>query len=222
MLRLLSYGVASRLAAVAGLLLLGSTAASAAVIYQVTVDTSAFASESGFLDLQFNGLAGSDPATAEVSSFSGGTLVGAPTTTGSVSGTLPGPVTFVNDDLQTSYLQALLFGSSFQFYLTLDGDAINAPSGSPLSETFFSISLYNADLTANLGPADPLLGSAGYVRIAGDGTLDPQAAGPDPIVTFTEVDTIVPEPSTWVLSSGALLALAVTSRLRARSRSERP
>lgn len=217
MLRSRVSATASRIVALAGALMLCSTVASAAVIYEVTVDTSAFAGDSGFLDFQFNGLGAADAATAVVSSFSGGTLVGVPTLTGSVTGALPGPVTFENNAALTSYLQEFMFGTAFQFYLTIDGDAINNPSGSG-AETFFSLSLYNSDLTGTLGPADPLLGSAGYVRIAADGTLDPQAAGPDAIVTFREVDTLVPEPSTWFLSSGALLALAASSRMRGASR----
>ena len=219
--RLLSR--AASLVALTGAFLLCSTTASASIIYQVLVDTSAFDGTAGYLNFQFNNSGDPNPATAEVSGFAavGGALGGAPSTFGSVTGALPGTVEFTNDVGFVDYFQELTFGSSFSFYLTLDGPAINAPSGTATSETNFLLYLLGSDGTTALGPTDPDFSSTGYVTIALSGDVTPNAAGPNPIVTFSEVENIVPEPSTWLLSGGALLALVATPRIRRATRRNR-
>jgi len=72
------------------------TAANAAVVYGVTVDTSSVSGTSGFLEMQFNPGGSSLAATATVSGFNAGSgvLIPAPDVLGNVTGTLPRRLVF--------------------------------------------------------------------------------------------------------------------------------
>jgi hypothetical protein len=174
--------------------------AAAAVAYSVTVDTSSATGTSGFLDFQFNpGGATSQPATAQVLSFSGGTLGAAPagnlpgaciatatTTCGSVAGSLPS-VTLGNSNSLNEYFQAFTFASSFNFTLVLSGPAVDSPNGIATAGSTFCVGLYDAGQNSIL--TNQPSGCAFTVDINLDGTTTvtaypPNANGGNSAVTF--------------------------------------
>jgi hypothetical protein len=169
-------------AAFAGLIVLGASAAQAAVVYRFNVDTSSLpAGTQGFIDLQFSasqatGQGAYNPlATATVYGFQnvGGffteadpyaqsDLFGQPNVLGHVSGTLPGLVAFdvTGDGAINDYLHSLQFGSSFSFYLAIAGQAVDAPicpgtGGTDCSLPGFSLDLLNSSGTGYLLTGDP-------------------------------------------------------------------
>ena len=109
-------------------------------MYSVNVNTSAVTGTAGFLDFQFNpGNSSSQPATATISNFIGGTLGATTPNIGNVSGTLPGPVTFVNSAGLNEYFQGFTYASSFSFLLTLSGLALDNPNGTATAGTKFGV-----------------------------------------------------------------------------------
>ena len=80
------------------ILLTAGTAVAAPQTYQVYVNTSAIAGQSGFLDFQFTPGSNAQAALAHILNFDpyNGSLSGAPVTTGNVSGNLPNAVTLGN------------------------------------------------------------------------------------------------------------------------------
>jgi hypothetical protein len=158
-----------RAAAVLGLLLLWGGAAGtsrAGFSYLVTVDTSPLAGQPGIVSFEFNpGLGTYQSATAQISGFAtDGTLMGDTALFGGASGNLnPSPpaspqllldnsTTFNDGD------QALTYGSTLTFRLTLSGDAVNSP-GSADSGTTFSLFLQDPSLNPLLtnNPAGSVL-----------------------------------------------------------------
>jgi len=199
--------------------------AQATVVYLVTVDTTAINGVSGNLDFQFNpGGPTAQSAFVDISSFSstGGTLGGAPSITGNVTGALPGTVTIDNGTGFNDYFQPFTFGTSFQFQLLLDGPAIQSPNGTATSGSVFGLSLFDAAGSANFLTTDPN-GFVGTVDINLDGTTTPtvfpsSVAGGPPVVTFsTPPPPGVPEPSTFTFLSSSLLALAGFAAMRRKS-----
>jgi len=174
---------------VAALFLLTAKPAEAAVTYFVTVNTSAVNPSSGFLDFQFNpGNGSTQAATATISGFTGGTVVGAPQINGNVSGTLPGTVTFVNSTALNEAFQGFTYGASFSFVLTLSGPAIDTPNGTSTAGSTFGVGLYDNTMTPILTNQGATTGFAGSVNINLNGTTTPTAFptatnGPS-VVTF--------------------------------------
>ena len=180
-------------------------AAIASTVYTVTADTSAIAGTDGYLDLQFEpSPVTPNLATAVVTGFStDGTLTGAASLTGDVTGQLPGALTFDNQTVFNDYFQETTFGNTETFTVTLNG-----PTPMSGSSSAFNIAFYGSD------GATPLLtdspdGEAGQIILYGDGStsvqLYPPAAGEQPVLTITPAVT-APEPAT-----GALIALAFGS-----------
>ncbi len=121
--------------ALAAVALFGMQSVSASIvsIYDVSIDTTPIAGQSGFIDLQFNpGTAGAPTATAEISGFSTtGLLAGPVLTDGDVSGALPGLVVFGNGLPLNALLQPLSpFGTAFSFRVEFGGAFLSAASGS--------------------------------------------------------------------------------------------
>lgn len=203
--------------------LLAVAPCSAAVIYQVTVNTggpNGVSGQSGNLNFQFNPGGDSQAATVEISGFStvGGTFDGAPSTTGDVTGTLPGTVTLQNGSAFNDYFHPFTFGSSFQFLLTFSGPAITSPNGTSTSGSTFGIALFNAAGDTTLLTTDPS-GFAATVDILLDGTTNPtpfdSATNTPSVVTFSLVNSAeIPEPATYATVASALLALGLYSRRR--------
>lgn len=220
-MRRVSFGVA--LAAFSAIL----PAIAAPIQYQVTVDTSAISGTAGNIDLQFNrGDASSQNAFVTISSFSstGGSLTGAASTSGDVTGVLPGTLTIDNSPGFNDYFQPFTFGSSFQFLLTLDGPAIESPDHAALIGSSFGLGLFDSTGSTPLLTTDPN-GFAGTVDIDRDGVVTttvfpPTLAGGTPVVTFSTPVT-VPEPSTITLLSGSLLLFVSAANKSRRGLSSR-
>ena len=85
----------------------------------VSVDSSSVSGMSGNLDFQFApGIPAPLPATAAITDFAGGVISGAPATSGSVTGTLPGSV-LIGNSVAGDYFQPFTYGNSLTFTVVL-------------------------------------------------------------------------------------------------------
>lgn len=183
------------------------TSVQAATVFLVTVDTGSLNGNSGVVDFQFNpGGLTSQPATALITSFTGGTLGNiVPPVIGPVTGTLPTDDLLFQNSANTDYAHEIVFGSSFRFRLTLDGAALTAPNNGPAGSSF-GVFLYSPAFNP-LITADGLIGR---LDINPDGTVTTSGFG---TTTFQDANSI-PEPSTVtsVALAGCLLAFAALSK----------
>jgi hypothetical protein len=191
-----------------------------ATSFLFTIDTSSLVNTYGFIDFQFNpGDLTSQAATAQVLAFDaqGGVLDGPSTqVTGDFTGTLPGPLTAVNDTAFNDYFEGLTFGSVLSFVLTLGGPAISAPNGTATSGSTFGVGFYDQNQNSIL-TNDPS-GFAGEVDINLDGTTTSEsfsnASGGPSVVSIAQT----PEPSTfWPAALAAGMLLVVFPWVRQRS-----
>ncbi|MBL8212195.1 MAG: NF038129 family PEP-CTERM protein [Bryobacterales bacterium] len=200
------------------LLLFGSAFQASPAVFQVTVNTNfvGVTGTNGNINLQFSPGFDSQSATASVSGFSsvGGTLNGAPSIIGGVTGALPGTVDFTNASSPNDYFHSFTFGTSFQFTLTLDGPAVNAPNGTATSGSTFGIALFDDAGTNALLTVDPF-GFAAILDIGLDGSITPTLFNADPntpSIVSLSTSTAIPEPATIGTLAAALFALGVYSR----------
>jgi hypothetical protein len=178
------------------LLLTARQVEAAITIYTVTVNTSSIAGTSGVIDFTFNpGPCApncSQPATAMISNFTGGTLGAVDPdafASGNETGTLSSTVTLVNSAADNEYDQGFTFGSSFSFQLTLTGPALDNPNGTSSSGSTFALTLYNSPLppTAVLltnNPAGPVFEVNVNLNGTTTGIASPNATGGPTVVTF--------------------------------------
>ena len=188
----------------------------AGVQYQITVNTASVVTTTGFLDFQFNpGNSSSQSATAVLSNFSGGTINGAPSITGNVTGTLPTTVTMVNSTPLQELFQSFTFGNSFTFLLSLSGPALDTPNGTSTAGSTFGLGLYDSAPNPILTNQGATTGFAGQVQVNLNGTTT-RTAFPTPtgasVVSFVQVTT--PEPSAIGLVGMGLAALLGMRRRR--------
>jgi hypothetical protein len=174
-------------------LMLGAGHAAANPTYHVSVDTSALAGQSGYLDFLFLGLAGAAPVEARLSGFSGafgnvGFVVG------DADGAIADGVRLGNADGWNEFGQVAYFGGLFSFDVSFE----RAPG---------------ADLGTTLGVA-LLDDSFQYLGSAGDIVSIAVQPGARDLVSvdaaFAAVQ--VPEPSTLALLAGAIVLLGVRRR----------
>jgi hypothetical protein len=207
------------LVATAGACFTGSPAR-AGITYDVTADTSSVVATAGYLDLQFEpSPTSTNFATAVVNDFmSDGVLSGAATITGDVTGQLPGALTFDNATAFNDYFQAMTFGTSFSFDVTLDGPT---PLGG--AQSALNISFYDSTGSTPILTTDTTDGIAGQILLNPDGTTStvtiPATAGGVSVLTITPaVETVTPEPSYMglmgLLGCGAILVLTNNRRGR--------
>lgn len=193
------------------LLLWAATAAHADTLVSVVENTSSINGTSGSLDFQFNpGPLVTQAATVKILGFTGGSFIGTPATTSSVSGgPLPAAVTIANTGAFNDYFQDFHYGNAISFTLDFGGPAITAPNGISTSTSLFTFSTFSD--TAGVVPvltADPN-GVAATVTVNLNGTLAAIAVSPDV--------QILPEPGSLWLLSGALAAFAAIRFVRLRS-----
>lgn len=192
------------LLALCGLMTPAAFADPASVQYQVTVDTTSQLLNNGYIEFQFNnGPFTTQPANADVANFmTDGVLIPPGTNTNESSGMLPGTVTLDNSTSFDDYIEEMTFGTTIAFTLDLYGPAISNPNGDGGGS--FILDFLNSDQSAYLFTNNPD-GAAFEVDINGDGTTTATSYSSD--VTFTG-PTFVPEPSSLMLLSGGLVALA--------------
>ena len=199
--------------------LLASTPAwpASVITFTVETNTSSLAGESGYIDLQFNGLSGAQSASVAITNFTttGILELGTITYAGDASGTLAGTVNIANGASNNSgyndYNEALTFGSQTEFTIALSGPAISASNGSPSST--FALSFYASDDTTPLLSGDPSGASADItINPNGSETVSnfPAAGGLDD----TRVVSSVPEPSpNFMLVIGGAMLIIVNWRI---------
>ena len=176
---------------------LGAAPAMAGPIYRVTIDTSAFAGTSGFLDLTFIGLGNAAPATATLANFTGnfGAYSG---TEGDVRGDLASGVVLGNGTGFNDFMQEVVFGGLFSFDVnfSLQGEGAGTTFGVALFDeafsTFLGASGNVAEIALMPGEADVLMAVEGVAAIASV--------------------TAVPEPADWLLVMTGLGLMAVAAQ----------
>jgi len=187
--------------------------------YAITVDTSSQLANMGWIEFQFNGSpSGSQPADAEISNFAtDGTIIPPPQLTGDASGALPGTVSMDNGTNFDDYFEALTFGNTVTFDLTLSGPAIGATANGEGGGTF-TLDFLDSTQSNYLFTADPINDVPVFtVDVNPDGSVTPTAYGsvdtaeaPGSVVSFSQV----PEPSMALLLAGGLAGMAILRRRR--------
>ncbi len=132
--------------------------------YQISIDTSAWAGSSGFIDFNFESNVGAVPAEALLSNASG--AFGAEFDRfGSVTGDLAGTVLLTNAPGPNYLTQAADFGGVFSFVLAFGGQFDSTPGS---DGALFGISLFNDALTETLGADGAILAFALTPAFNGD------------------------------------------------------
>lgn len=173
--------------------------AAAGPIYRVVIDTSALGTGPAFLGLYFLGLSGVSEATATATNLAGA-FSGPAMLTGSVTGGVPGPLAFSNENGGGDWVQAIELGGWFSF-------DVEFMVGSGDTGATFGWALFDA--THYLG-ADGDLGNL---------FLQP-GAQPGQQVTIALADTdltrvtVISEPSTVALLLLAMLLWLTIARRR--------
>jgi len=186
---------------IASLLCFGSAASAGTITYDVKVNTSSIAGTAGSLDFNFNpGPLITQAAPLQVLDFAGnGTLTGAPSLTGDVSGgPLPATVTFDNGSGFNDYFRGFTYGSALSFQVSLYGPALSSPNGTATSGSAFAFSMFSDPAgTAPLLTNNLTDGFALTVNVNLDGTTT--------LTNFSsETTAVVPKPSTVVLIGTAI------------------
>jgi hypothetical protein len=225
-------------------LILAAPAFGSTVSYFITVNTSSVSGTTGYMDVALDpGSLGALGVTATISYFSGGTLSTNTTTSGTTTGTnlyyIDGDVstspasspvllsnsntlTLVNLDSNNELTQALTFGASSSFYLSLSGPGVSLlGNAASTSGTTFVLDFLNDAQTAYLLSSDPTgsttsLWATGVISISNTGLVtyvnNPgPGGGPS-----NQTTTPTPEPPAVLLMLlGAGLLMLCRARLRA-------
>ncbi len=180
----------------------------------MSVDSSAIAGTSGYVDFQFNPASSASPAaSAMITAFAtDGTLGAALPNLGDATGTLPGALTFDNGTPTNEVTQGFTFGSAISFDVSLSGPAVGV--GGPDSTTFF-LTLFDANQNPySTGPG----GSIATIDINPDGSTTPMTysplVAPGPTATISPLSA-VPEPSGVIaMGAGVIWVIGTTRRRR--------
>lgn len=174
--------------------------------YRVEIDTSAFAG-AGFLDFAF--IAGNSPApgaSAVLSNFSGafGALE---SQEGSVSGSLPGTLTFGNSGAYNDWFHNVTLGGKFGFNIVFGGDFLSTAGN---AGTTFGVGLLDYTGMSYLGNANGNVLQFELTPL--NGGLPASITGS----SYASIATIsaVPEASEWMMLTGGLALIAFALRRR--------
>jgi hypothetical protein len=216
-------------------LILTAPALGNSVTFEFTVNTSSASGTTGYIDFGLDpGTLGALGVTASIGGFSGGTLSTNTTTPGTTNGTnlyyidgqvtttpLSSPVllspsntlTMMNGDANNELTQALTFGASSTFFLTLSGPGVGGGSGP--SGTTFVLDFLNDAQTAYLFSSDPTgstssLWATDLINISNTGVVT-VVENPGPGGGPTDgVVTASPEPGSMLMpTTGMLLILGL-------------
>ena len=210
------------------LALLAPATARGDAIYIIRTNTSTLQSGSGFIDLQYNGLANAGASTATITGFSsdgslGGCVPASACVIGDASGDLASTLVIENGALNNSglndYDEAITFGTFVEFTVVLSGP----PGGT--ANSGFALIYYNSDYTVNLLSAE-LSGVSATLTIQPDGGVlasTYQADDGKYYTTITEGSepSSVPEPSSALAIVAGLALLAGWTCRRRESRFRR-
>lgn len=185
----------------------GTGAAVAGPTYHVNIDTSAFAGP-GIIEFYLSRDGAAPQSMATLSNFAG--AFGAEhDRDGDVTGDIPGNVVFGSTDGFNFLDQMASFGGAFSFDIEFDGDFASTASS---ITSFFSVALFNEDMSAYLGAQSDLvlfsLVPMGGIAPAG---VSFEVFGPIASVTAA---TAVPEPSELALMLAGLSMMGLVIRRR--------
>ena len=170
--------------------------------YNVAVNTSSLSATAGTIDFQFNpGDVTSDLANAIISNFTitgPGSLSGAPMYFGDSSGVLPSSLRVSNTFNDNEALQALTFGTSLAFRVTIN----ETLTGTAAAGSVFNFSVFQSDGFTPLLTTDPngVLASINLNTVGASASSTTSAAA---------TVTAAPEPATIMLFGAGLLILAI-------------
>ena len=176
----------------------GAPAALAGPMYRVSLDTTALAGTTGYLDLGLNGPLDASPTMASISNFSGAFLNGS-LYSGNASGDVDSGVFLSTGPDFNFFDQLVAFGGMFSFDVSIDLGAGN-------NGTLFSVAVVDDQFN--------YLGAAGNLI-----ELNLFSGQPAQLLTletaFASVAE-VPEPGEWLLLATGLLMIGATRRLQQR------
>lgn len=188
-------------------------AQAAPITFRITVgNTGVLNGMPGTLEFQFNPSGpAAQQATASIFNFSmiGGSLVGSTFVfSGNVTGDLAAGTLVIANDLGLNAAdQDLIYGSSFQFDLTLAGPALDNPMGG-VDNSVFGLFLF--DSVFNTPLQTDVDGTTAKIRILPNGM--PQVVNAAPLASVL----IIPEPGMFGLFAVGLAGLAAYRRWRER------
>lgn len=177
-----------------------------ATTYVISVNTSSVAGTSGSLDFQFNPGVTSQAADVQLLGFTSDGSLGAASTTGDASGTLPGTVSFDNGTAFNDYFTGFTYGTTLTFDVSLFGPALTSPNRTSPSGSSFAFSMFSdAAGTLSTLTNDTTDGFAVTVDVNLDGTTTLKNFSSEtslgPLVTTT------PEPGTLLLMAAGLAGI---------------
>ncbi len=189
----------------ATLALSAAGAALAGPTYKVSVDTSALAGTTGFVDFSVVGAAGAPLATATFSNF-GGAYGAEADRFGAALGGIPGSFSLQSAPGDNYLTYATSFGGIYSFDVSFSGDYETVPG---IDGATFAFGLYDDSFTSYLLQAS-------FAVQPGNGTdaASVAALAESGAVDIAEVSA-VPEPGTWALMLlGVFMAGSVARRKR--------
>jgi hypothetical protein len=202
-----------------GLLFVLSLAAGFASTVSVTIDTTGLSGTSGDLVFDLTGGGGPSGNTASIVGFSTDGTLGSASTTGTVTGSLPGEVDLSVDNSSlffSEYLTAFTYGTSIAFTLSATE---NAP-GPVSSPDEFALFLLGSDGTTSLiQTSDPTEANSLLIfdidgSQAGVSTVFSVSDPGGVSATATSGTSAVPEPSFLTLAGCAFLIMNLMSARR--------
>ena len=174
--------------------------------YLISVNTSSIAGTSGSLDFQFNPGAMSQAADAQVLGFTSNGSLGAPSTTGDASGTLPGTVSLDNGTAFNDYSAGFTYGSTLTFDVNLSGPALTSPNGTSSSGSSFAFSMFSdGSGTMPTLTSDTTDGFAVTIDVNLDGTTTLKNFSNETSAGL--LATTTPEPGTLLLMAAGLAGI---------------
>jgi PEP-CTERM motif len=171
----------------------------------VTLNTSSVNGQTGSIDFQFNPGPSAQSATVTIVNFAGATYNSSADPQqdfgGASGGPVPSTLTIINSDADNEDFEGVTFGTSISFDVVFSGLAITAPSGTGESTFFFST--FEADGVTPVLTGNPN-GYDAEITVTPEGNLSTDA--------ISASIQAVPEPATFGLLGGGLIALGTFKR----------